>query len=72
MAEARETVEAEADSGAKASAAESKVLGAEDVSGEVLDTAVSTSVSAPTGAATSTTKVQQQQQSQPQLQHLPR
>jgi hypothetical protein len=63
MAEARETVEAEADAGAKASAAESKVLGAEEVSGEV---------SAPTGAATSTIKVQQQQQSQPQLQHLPR
>jgi hypothetical protein len=70
MAEARETVEAEADADSEASAAECKVAGAEEVSGDVSDTAISTSVPTPVGAVTSTSKVQQQ--SQPQLQHLPR
>jgi hypothetical protein len=66
MAEAQETVQAEGDAGAAASAAESKVAGAVEVTGEALDTATTA------GAASSTSKVQQQQQQQSQLQHLPR
>jgi len=67
MAESRESVETEADAGAEASAVESEVLGPEKVSGEVLDSGISTSVSASTGTSTSGS-----QEQLPQQQHLPR
>jgi hypothetical protein len=67
MAESRESVEAETDAGAEASAVESEVLGPEKVSGEVSDSGISTSVSASTGTATSGSQDQL-----PQQQHLPR
>ena len=53
MAESRESVETEADAGAVASAVDSEVLGPEKVSGEVLDSGISTSLSASTGTSPS-------------------
>ena len=66
MAESRESVETEADAGSEASAVESEVLGPEKVSGEALDSGISTSVSASTGTSTSGS-----QEQLPQQQHLP-
>jgi hypothetical protein len=62
MAESRESVEAEADAGAEASARESEMLGPEKMSGEVGDRGTNSSVSATSGS----------QEQQPQQQHLPR
>jgi hypothetical protein len=67
MAESRESVEAEADAGAEASAMESEVVGPEKVSGDALDSGISTSVCASTGTATTGS-----QEQLPQHHHLPR
>lgn len=69
MAESRETVEAEADADAESPATESDVHGAEESSGEVVDSAASTAPIS-VGAAPSASKMQHQPQ--PQQQHLPR